>query len=96
MVRPRLCRRILAEPNVTYFKPQGIPMRELEEVVLSVEEFEAVRLKDLEGLEQEECARKMKISQPTFHRLVLSARKKIAEAIVKGKAIQIQGGNYRL
>jgi len=96
MVRPRLCRRILAEPNVTYFKPRGIPMRELEEVILSVEEFEAVRLKDLEGLEQEECAKKMKISQPTFHRLVLSARKKIAEAIIKGKAIQIHGGNYRL
>ena len=96
MVRPRLCRRILAEPNVTYFKPRGIPMRELEEVILSVEEFEAVRLKDLEGLEQEECAKKMKISQPTFHRLVLSARKKIAEAIIKGKAIQIQGGIYRL
>jgi predicted DNA-binding protein (UPF0251 family) len=96
MVRPRLCRRILAEPDVTYFKPRGIPMRELEEVILSVEEFEAVRLKDLEGLEQEECAKKMKISQPTFHRLVLSARKKIAEAIVRGKAIQIQGGNYRL
>ena len=71
-------------------------MRELEEVILSVEEFEAVRLKDLEGLEQEECAKKMKISQPTFHRLVLSARKKIAEAIIKGKAIQIQGGIYRL
>jgi len=96
MVRPRLCRRILAEPNVTYFKPRGIPMRELEEVILSVEEFEAVRLKDLECLGQEECAKKMKISQPTFHRLVLSARKKIAEAIIKGKAIQIQGGIYRL
>jgi predicted DNA-binding protein (UPF0251 family) len=90
MVRPRLCRRILAEPDVTYFKPRGIPMRELEEVILSVEEFEAVRLKDLEGLEQEQCATKMKISQPTFHRLVLSARKKIAEAIVNGKAIQMK------
>jgi predicted DNA-binding protein (UPF0251 family) len=55
---------------------RGIPMTELEETILHVEEFEAIRLKDLEGLEQEECAKKMKISQPTFHRLVLSARKK--------------------
>jgi len=96
MVRPRLCRRILAEPNVTYFKPRGIPLMQLEETILNVEEFEAVRLKDLEGLEQEECAKKMKISQPTFHRLVLSARKKIADAIINGKAIRIEGGNFKL
>ena len=96
MVRPRLCRRILAEPDVTYFKPRGIPLRELEEITLSVEEFESVRLKDLEGLEQEECAKKMNISQPTFHRLVLSARKKIADAIINGKAIKIEGGNYNI
>jgi len=95
MVRPRLCRRVGFNPNVTYFKPRGIPLRELEEVVLSVDEFEAVRLKDLEGLDQEECAKKMNISQPTFHRLVLSARKVIADAIVKGKAIKIEGGNFR-
>ena len=93
MVRPRLCRRILAEPDVSYFKPRGIPLRELEEVILLVDEFEAIRLKDLEGLEQEECAKKMNISQPTFHRLVLSARKKIADAIIHGKAIKIEGGN---
>jgi len=96
MVRPRLCRRVRFNPNVTYFKPRGIPLRELEEVILPVDEYEAVRLKDLEGLEQEECAKKMNISQPTFHRLVLSARKKIADAIINGKAIRIEGGNYRL
>jgi predicted DNA-binding protein (UPF0251 family) len=96
MVRPRLCRRVRFNPNVTYFKPRGIPLRELEEVILPVDEYEAVRLKDLEGLEQEECAKKMNISQPTFHRLVLSARKKIADAIINGKAIKIKGGNYRL
>ena len=95
MARPRLCRRILAEPDVTYFKPRGIPLRELEEVILPVDEFEAVRLKDLDGLEQEECAKKMNISQPTFHRLVLSARKKISDAIVNGKAIKIEGGNFK-
>jgi len=95
MVRPRLCRRVGFDPNVTYFKPRGIPLRELEEVILPVDEYEAVRLKDLEGLEQEECAKKMNISQPTFHRLVISARKKIADAIINGKAIKIEGGNHK-
>jgi len=68
----------------------------LEEIILQVDEFEAARLKDLEGLEQEECAKKMSISQPTFHRLVVSARKKLADAIINGKAIRIEGGNYCL
>lgn len=90
MVRPRLCRRILSNPNVTYFKPRGIPMNMLSEVVLRMDEYEAVRLKDLEGLEQEECAKRMNISQPTFHRLVVSARKKISDAIVHGKAIKVE------
>ena len=95
MVRPRLCRRVRFQPEVTYFKPRGIPLMELEEVILHVDEYEAVRLKDLEGLEQEECAKKMKISQPTFHRLITEARKKIADAIIKGKAIKIEGGTYK-
>lgn len=96
MPRPRRCRRVWLEPNVTYFKPAGIPVRELEEVVLTVDEFESIRLKDLEGLEQEEAAKKMNISQPTFFRLLDSARKKIADAIVNGKAIKIKGGSYKL
>lgn len=96
MGRPKLCRRVRFSPNVTYFKPQGIPLRQLEEVILPVDEYEAVRLKDLEGLQQEECAKKMNISQPTFHRLILSARKKIADAIVNGKAIKIEGGAYKM
>ena len=96
MVRPRLCRRVRFNPEITYFKPRGIPLRELEEVILPVDEYEAVRLKDLEGLEQDECSKKMNISQPTFHRLVLSARKKIADAIINGKAIKIEGGNYKI
>ena len=96
MPRPIRCRRIRFNPNITYFKPRGIPLSELKEVILGVDEFEAVRLKDLESLEQEECAKKMNISQPTFHRIVLSARKKISEAIVKGKAIKIQGGKFKL
>jgi predicted DNA-binding protein (UPF0251 family) len=96
MVRPRICRRVRFSPNVTYFKPRGVHSRRLEEVILFVDEYEAVRLKDLEGLKQEECAKKMNISQPTFHRLVVSARKKIADAIINGKAIRIERGNYRL
>ena len=96
MPRPRLCRIVGLQPNVTYFKPAGIRIVDLDETVLAVDEFEAVRLKDLLGLEQEECAKKMGISQPTFHRLVLSARKKIADAIVNGKAIRIEGGNFKM
>jgi len=84
------------QPNVTYFKPAGIRMIDLEESILTVDEFEAVRLKDLEGLEQEEAAKKMNISQPTFHRLLSSARKKIADSIVNGKALKIEGGNFKV
>ena len=95
MGRPRICRRISNEPNINYFKPAGVPLKTLKETILALEEFEAIRLKDLEGLEQEECAKKMNISQPTFHRLILIARKKIADSIVNGKAIKIEGGNYQ-
>lgn len=94
MVRPRRRRRIFCNPNVTYFKPQGIPLRDLEEIEIALDEFEAVRLKDLEGIEQAKCAEKMNISQPTFHRLVISARKKISDAIINGKAIKINKENY--
>jgi len=96
MARPFRCRRVWFVPECTYFKPAGVKMTALEEIVLTVDEFEAVRLKDLSGLEQKEAAKKMGISQPTLHRLLLSARKKIAEAIVKGKAIKIEGGAYRM
>jgi predicted DNA-binding protein (UPF0251 family) len=96
MPRPRICRRVGFQPNVTYFKPAGVRMVELEESLLTIDEFEAVRLKDLLGMEQEEAAKKMKISQPTFHRLILTARKKIADAIVNGKAIKIEGGNFKI
>ncbi len=96
MPRPRLRRRVGREPGVTYFKPAGIRMVDLKESILTVDEFEAVRLKDLQELDQEEAAKKMEISQPTFHRIVLAARKKIADAIVNGKAIKIEGGSYRL
>ena len=96
MSRPRRFRRVLFEPNVTYFKPAGVRMIDLEESILTVDEFEAVRLKDLEELDETAAAKKMNISQPTFNRLVSSARKKIADAIINGKAIKIFGGTYKL
>lgn len=94
--RPPKCRRVGFLPDVTVFKPQGVPLRELEEEVLTVEELEAIRLKDLEGLQQEECAEIMQISRPTFQRDLTSAREKIARALVEGRAIRIEGGNYRV
>jgi len=94
--RPPKCRRVEFQPEFTYFKPAGIPKHQLEELVLSVEEIEAIRLKDRESLEQEECAERMHISRPTFQRILSGARKKLAEAIIEGKAIKIKGGNYRI
>jgi predicted DNA-binding protein (UPF0251 family) len=83
-------------PNLTYFKPAGIPLKQLEEEHLRIEELEAIRLKDLEGLEQEACAEQMGVSRPTFQRIITLARHKLAKALVEGKAIRIEGGNYKL
>lgn len=94
--RPTKWRRVGLIPQVTYFKPAGLPLRALEEVCLSVEEAEALRLKDLEGLEQEESADQMNISRPTFQRLLGSARYKVADALIQGKAIRIEGGNFEM
>ena len=96
MSRPPKCRRVAFFPNVTYFKPAGIPLRDLGEVRLSVEEAEAIRLKDLEGLEQVGGAERMKISRPTFQRILASARQKMADALFNGKAIRIEGGNFEM
>ena len=96
MPRPPKWRRVGSVPEVTYFKPAGIPLASLEEVCLTVEEAEAIRLKDTEGLEQEECARMMHISRPTFHRVLGSARVKLADALLNGKAIRIEGGNFEM
>ncbi len=96
MSRPPKCRRVDFVPEVTYFKPAGIPLRILEEVIVSVEEAEAIRLKDVEGLEQAQCAKKMSISRPTFQRVLEAARQKIADALLFGKAIRIEGGNFEM
>jgi predicted DNA-binding protein (UPF0251 family) len=89
MPRPRLRRRIRGRPCVNYFKPAGQRIVNLDEIILNKAEFEALRLKDFKGLSQSECAKEMNISQPTFHRILLSAREKTSEAIIKGKAIKI-------
>jgi predicted DNA-binding protein (UPF0251 family) len=89
MPRPRLCRRIRFNPQATYFKPQGVPMRHLEVVELSLEEIEALRLKNVENLDQVKAAKKMDTSQSTFQRILTAANKKIARALILGKAIKI-------
>lgn len=96
MPRPIKYRRVAFMPEVTYFKPAGIPLRVLEESRLSIEEVEAIRLKDLDGLEQEECAVKMNISRQTFQRVIGLARRNIADALLNGKAIRIEGGNFEM
>jgi len=90
MPRHKIPRCVRFNPDVIYFKPQGIPLRMLEEVVLRADELEALKLYDVDGLEQTKAAEKMKISQPTFARILDSANKKIADALVKGKAIRIE------
>ena len=90
MARPLKPRRILFDPNVTYFKPRAVPLSMLEEVDLDIDELEALRLCDLKNLEQVEAAKKMKISQSTIQRILVSARRKVAEAIIEGKAIKIR------
>ncbi len=89
MSRPKLCRRIRFNPNVVYFKPQGVPMRLLDEIELDFEELESLRLKDVKGLDQIDCAKKMNTSQSTFQRILSSAHKKVSEALIGGRAIKI-------
>ncbi|UNC93281.1 DUF134 domain-containing protein [Candidatus Contubernalis alkaliaceticus] len=96
MPRPTKWRHVQFMPKYGYFKPAGVPLKDLEEVILHVEELEAIRLKDKEGLEQEACAEKMNVSRPTFQRILSSARGKLAEALTQGKAIKIEGGNFKL
>ncbi|QSQ09431.1 hypothetical protein H0A61_01794 [Koleobacter methoxysyntrophicus] len=96
MPRPTKFRFVEHIPRLTYFKPKGVPLRDLEEVNLNIEELESIRLKDLEGLDQESCAERMKVSRATFQRVLTSAREKIAEALIYGKAIRIEGGDFKV
>lgn len=94
MPRPTKFRRVEFFPEDTYFIPWGKPKCEIEEIVLKIEELEAMRLKDIEDLNQEECAEKMHVSRQTFQIIIDTARKKIAMALTEGKAIRISGGYY--
>ncbi len=96
MGRPKKCRWVETEPGVTFFKPRGIPLRALEQTTITVDELEAIRLADYLELTQEEVAQKMQVSRPTVTRMLARAHRAVAEALVHGKAICIEGGDYRL
>lgn len=94
MARPFKWRRIDFVPTVSRFRPDG-PGQSEEINLLKLEELEAIRLKDMEGLEQSECAERMAVSRPTFQRILSSAREKVADSLINGKSIQIDGGHFR-
>jgi len=96
MGRQPLWRRVCFIPKVTYFKPVGVRSAQSEEICLAIEELEAIRLKDFEGLEQGECAQRMNISRTTFARVLNLARQKVADALLNGKAIKIEGGSFEM
>ena len=96
MVRPQKNRRVAFNPAISYFKPRGIPMMQLEEVRLTVDEREAIRLSDLLGMSHEEAGRCMGVSRATFGRIIQNGRRAIADALINGKAINVEGGNYRI
>ncbi len=93
--RPTHCRSIQDMPRITCFKPEGVHPEELQSIVLTLDELEAIRLSDKEGLYQADAAIKMQVSRPTFGRILEAAHKKVAEAIVDGKKLCIQGGTFR-
>jgi predicted DNA-binding protein (UPF0251 family) len=93
MARPKCCRHVGCMPEKNYFKPRGIPSSQLDEVVLSLDEYESLRLADFEGLYQEQAALRMNISRQTFGRIIAEAHRKIADVLVNGKALKIEGGD---
>jgi len=96
MPRPPKRRHVEFMPHIRFFKPAGVPMQQLLEITLGVDELEALRLKDIEGLSQEECAKRMNLAQSTLQRILSEARTPLTRAIVEGRAIRIEGGNYEL
>jgi uncharacterized protein len=96
MTRPKCCRIVGSLPTVEYFKPRGIPLIDLEEVVLTVDEYETLKLADYEQLYQEQAAEKMQVSRQTFGRIILSAHYKLADALIHGKALKIEGGEFAI
>ncbi len=89
MARPLKTRRVSCVPAASYFKPVGIPMRELEELVLGLDELEAMRLTDLDGLHQVDAATRMGVSRQTIGNILNSAHRKLADALLNGKALRI-------
>lgn len=96
MGRPKKCRWVENEPGVTFFKPRGIPLRSLQQIVITVDELEAMRLADFLEMTQEEVAQRLQVSRPTVTRMLSRAHRAVADALVHGKAICIQGGDYRV
>jgi uncharacterized protein len=96
MGRPKKCRWVETEPGVTFFKPRGIPLRSLQQIVITVDELEAMRLADFLEMTQEEVAQRLQVSRPTVTRMLSRAHQAVADALVHGKAICIQGGDYRV
>ena len=96
MARPVKPKLVGEAPRADYFKPRGIPLAQLEDVVLNVEELEAMRLVDLEGMYQEDAAKEMGVSRQTIQRMITEARAKVIGALVSGKALRIEGGSYIL
>jgi len=94
MVRPKKDRLVGFNPKINYFKPRGIPVLDLEEVCLTIDERESIRLADLEDMSHESAGRQMGVSRATFGRIVQCARKTIADAIINGKAVRVEGGSY--
>ncbi len=94
MVRPRRFRRVACDPRSTYYKPVGIPMRGLEEVVIMFDELEAMRLTEESGLSQIDASVKMNISQPTLNRLIANFNKKITDALINSKAIRLENADW--
>ncbi|MFZ0455646.1 MAG: DUF134 domain-containing protein [Ignavibacteriaceae bacterium] len=92
MPRPRKYRKVCCNPSAYYFKPRGIPMYELEEVIIEYDELESLRLADLLAYSHEESAKEMNISRATFGRILENARKKVADSILNGKSIRINDG----
>ena len=96
MVRPQKDRLVAFNPEISYFKPRGIPMIDLEEVCLTVDQREAIRLSDLLGMSHEDAGRRMGVSRATFGRIIQRARNAVADALINGKAINVEGGSYRI
>ena len=96
MPRPKCCRRIAGPPGCRSFGPRGMGPGTQPPVLLGLDELEAIRLADLEGLYQEQAAEQLQVSRQTFGRIIASARKKVAQALIEGRGLQIEGGPVQM